>query len=89
MSSSQAYLGVTITENNAYSILLQILSQDGIFQNASYGAQTRACMEFLGGSTMTASTVLNKIKTSLDTYRTSGQLTVSVADVLELSTIRV
>jgi hypothetical protein len=81
MAAQQAHKGVTITENNAYETLLDILTDNELIADP----EISACMGFLGGEAISKVSAVNKIQKQLDTYYASSQLLVSPVQVLELA----
>lgn len=81
MSASQSHKGVTITADNAYTTLLDILTENSQISDP----EVAACMGFLGGETISKQSVLNSIQTKLQTYYSASQLLISPETVLELS----
>ena len=80
IASNQAHKGVTITDNNAYDILLDILTDDGSMTDPKISA----CMNFLGGQELTKGTLLQNVKNKLQVYYDSSQLSVNPVTVLGL-----
>lgn len=81
MSASQSHKGITITADNAYTILLDILTDNSQISDL----KVAACMGFLGGEAISKQSVLNSVQTKLNTYYANSQLLVSPQTVLDLS----